>query len=128
LNNRDTFKKPERISKKKEICRLFLEGDSLVAHPLRVVYLKHDPSSGATISVLISVPKKNIKHAVDRNRIKRLIREAYRLNKASLIRHCQEKECGLLVSFIFIENKNCRWNEIEAALKEVLGVLELRTN
>lgn len=125
MDNRHTFKKPERISIQREIDRLFKEGGAFTSYPLRIVYLEQKPFSGATVSVLISVPKKKIKSAVKRNRIKRLIREAYRLNKVSLIRHFQEKDSGLLAAFIFIENELRQWKDVEAAMQKAIDALKM---
>ena len=127
MNNRCTFKKPERISFQKEIDRLFKQGEAFISYPLRIVYLEQKPFSGTTVSVLISVPKKKFKHAVKRNRMKRLIREAYRLNKTSLISHFQEKGSGLLIAFLFIGNELCRWKEIEAAMQKVFITIKEKT-
>ena len=127
MDNRHTFRKTERISFQKEIDRLFKEGEAFISYPLRIVYLKQKPFSGATVSILISVPKKKFKHAVKRNRMKRLIREAYRLNKTSLVSHFQEKESGLLIAFLFIGNALCQWKEIEAAMQKVFIIIKEKT-
>lgn len=123
MDNRCTFKKPERISFQKEMDRLFKQGSAFISYPVRVVYLEQKPFSGATVSILISVPKRKFKRAVQRNRMKRLIREAYRLNKIALIQHCQEKESGLLIAFLFIGNECCQWKEMEVAMQKALGSL-----
>ena len=127
MDNRFTFKKAERISYQKEIERLFKEGNSFISYPLRVIYLEQKPFSGATVSVLISVPKKKFKRAVKRNRMKRLIREAYRLNKIALIQHLQEKESGLLIALLFIGNELCPLKEIETAMQKALNTLKEKT-
>jgi len=127
LDNRFTFKKTERISFQREIDCLFKQGNAFISYPLRVVYLKQKPFSGATVSVLIGIPKKKIKHAVKRNRLKRLIREAYRLNKASLIQHVREKESGLLIAFLFVGKGGCDRKEIEAAMQKALTILKEKT-
>ncbi|WP_452225420.1 ribonuclease P protein component [Lacinutrix chionoecetis] len=75
-----TYNKNEKLKSQKTIEKLFLEGKSVSAYPLRLVYLKH----GETQKVGVSVSKRNFKRAVDRIRIKRLLREAYRLNKSML--------------------------------------------
>jgi len=107
--------------------RLFKEGGAFISYPLRIVYLDRKPSSGATVSVLISVPKKKIKHAVERNRMKRLIREAYRLNKSSLIQHYEEKASGLLIAFLFIGNEPGCLRETETAMRKAFVVLKEKT-
>ena len=124
MNKFFTFKKAERISSQREIDCLFKQGKSFISNPLRVIYLKQNPFSGAPVSILISVPKKRFKRAVERNRMKRLIREAYRLNKKSLIEHCQEKGAGLLIAFLFVENELCRWKEMEAAMQKAFFILK----
>lgn len=77
-----SFKKEERLSKKKLIQELFDRGSSFYLHPFKVFFLNSDSSE--VNQVLISVPKTNFKKAVNRNTIKRRIREGYRLNKSIL--------------------------------------------
>ena len=127
MDNQHTFKKTERLSLQREIDGLFKQGGAFISYPLRIVYLKQKPLSGEKISVLISVPKRKIKLAVDRNRLKRLIREAFRLNKISLTKHCEEKESGLLIAFLFIGNNMFGWKEIEVALQKALAILKEKT-
>lgn len=76
------FPKSERLYKKKDIQELFDKGSSFYLYPFRVFVQKNE--SCDTHQVLFSVSKKNFKRAVDRNRIKRRMREAFRLNKAAL--------------------------------------------
>ena len=87
---RQTFKKEERLHEKKLIGTLFKEGKSFYKFPFKVVYFKLEEAEAYPAKVLISVSKHNFKRAVDRNRIKRLIREAYRKNKYLLV----EEETG----------------------------------
>lgn len=76
-----TYNNSEKLKSEKAIGQLFSEGNSVSAYPLRLVYLKNNDS----LKVGVSVSKRNFKRAVDRIRIKRLMREAYRLNKMQLI-------------------------------------------
>jgi len=75
---KQTFKKGERLSSEKSIATLFAEGDSFFQYPFKVVYKKEQSTYPFSVQLLISVSKRNFKKAVDRNKIKRLIREAYR--------------------------------------------------
>ena len=79
---KQSFPKQERIVSQKLIDELFTSGQShsLTAFPLRAVFL----SGAAQLQLLLSVPKRRFKHAVDRNRVKRQLREAFRKNKQLL--------------------------------------------
>lgn len=77
-----TYGKKEKLKSKKLIDQLFTEGKSVSAFPLRLVYLGTTFDDDVIAKTGVSVSKRNFKTAVARNRIKRLLREAYRLNKA----------------------------------------------
>ncbi|NMH89644.1 ribonuclease P protein component [Flavivirga algicola] len=77
-----SYPKKEKLKSKKLIEQLFEEGQSVSAFPLRLVYLQTTFDDQVIAKTGVSVSKRNFKTAVDRNRIKRLLREAYRLNKA----------------------------------------------
>jgi ribonuclease P protein component len=76
-----TFKKEERLSKDKHIQELFEKGSSFYLFPFKVIFLKHPDQNHPVHQILISVSKRNLRKSVDRNTVKRRIREAYRLNK-----------------------------------------------
>lgn len=76
-----TFKREERLSKEKVIQELFDKGSSFYLYPFKVYFMQNPDPGFPVHQVLISVSKKNFKRAVDRNLIKRRIRESYRLNK-----------------------------------------------
>lgn len=76
-----TLGKAERLKSRKLIGKLFEEGSSLKAYPFKLVYLKTTHTSEFSVQAAFSVPKRRFKKAVDRNRIKRLLKEAYRLEK-----------------------------------------------
>ena len=78
---RFTFNKKEKLKSQKLIELLFTEGQTVTAYPLRLVYMKAAFDDGVLVKAGVSVSKRQFKKAVDRNRIKRLLREVYRLNK-----------------------------------------------
>ena len=92
-----TFKKEERLCNKKLIDKLFHNGSSFLCYPYRVSWLAVAEVVEFPVQVLIAVPKKRYKRAIDRNLLKRRIREAYRLNKQEhLYSHllaAQKKHC-----------------------------------
>ena len=121
----NTFNKSERLCSKKLIERLFSGGNkSFPAFPLRVVYapLQADETADAPVSILISVPKKRFKHAVKRNRVKRQIREAYRLHKHILIDALQAQESPkqLMLAFIWLDNQLHSTEEVTSKVKKLL--------
>ncbi len=78
-----TYGKKEKLKSKKLIDQLFSEGQSVSAFPLRLVFLETPLEEAIVAKTGVSVSKRHFKTAVDRNRIKRLMREAYRLNKSN---------------------------------------------
>ncbi|MDL2241722.1 ribonuclease P protein component [Bacteroidales bacterium OttesenSCG-928-L03] len=122
----NTFHKSERISSQRDIDSLFTGGLSFISYPLRVVYVekKETETTKPSASILISVPKKKFKRAVKRNRVKRLVRESYRLNKHSFLDFLQENNKTLLVAFLFVGDDLPDYKTVEAAVIKALGKLQ----
>lgn len=76
-----TYSKKDKLKSKKCIEQLFTEGKAVTAYPLKLIYLKTNFEDGSILKTGVSVSKRLHKTAVSRNQIKRLLREAYRLNK-----------------------------------------------
>lgn len=103
-----TFRKEEKLKKEKDIQELFDKGSSFYLFPFKVFFLPH-PEPGAPLhQVLISVSKRNFKRAVDRNLIKRRIREAYRLQKQSL-----SPSPRLLIGYVYTHKEILLFEEIK---------------
>ena len=121
----NTFKKSERLCSRLLMDRLF-QGDnkSVSAYPLRAVFLPVSTDEQKGVSVLISVPKKRFHDAVDRNRVKRQIREAYRKQKHALIEKMEEREQGLLIAFIYVSAQIESAAYIEKRLARLLDKID----
>ena len=123
-----TFRKQERIVSHQLIETLFEKGDSqsLAAYPLRVIYTQTErrPDCAET-QILISVPKKRFKHAVDRNKVKRQVREAYRKNKHLLGGYLSESK-QLLIAFVWLSDKHCTSAEVEKRVVSLLQKMKSR--
>lgn len=110
------FTKAERLSSKKEITALFNEGKSFAISHIRVVYRFLPKQEERPNAILVSVPKKYFKHAVDRNLLKRRIREAYRLNKELL----QSMPARVEFMLLYQKRRIATFAEIEEIVKKVL--------
>lgn len=118
---RNTFKKSERLCSQILIDRLFQgESRSVAAFPIRAVFLPVDAEVQPGVSILISVPKKRFHDAVDRNRVKRQIREAYRKHKHALVAQMAAQGRGLLVAFVYVSDKIESTNYIEKRMTRLL--------
>lgn len=104
MKKQETFGKDERLSSRKLISVLFTKGTNLYRFPFRLVFLEVNnndfPVSDSLCQVMFSVSKKNFKHAVKRNRIKRLMREAYRKNKYILYQELAQQNKKLIIAII----------------------------
>lgn len=122
-----TFTKKERICSKLLIDKLFSGGNqSTAVYPLRAVYMSTEKDD-TPVSVLISVPKRKFRHAVDRNRMKRQIREAYRLNKHILWDKLENTPQGIAIAFICIADKPCTTANVMSSVRKILHRIEERT-
>ncbi len=113
-----TLKKAERLCSKKVIDKLFAEGESFLAFPIKVVFKITELPHPVPVQTGFSVSKKIFKRAVKRNRIKRLMREAYRLNKQMLNPHAEKQQ--MAVFFIFIGKELPTFVQVEKAMKKAL--------
>ena len=105
-NSRLTLRKNERIASRRLIDQLFAgsSSHSLAAFPVRVVYIiKERAREESPVQVLVSVSKRHFRHAVDRNRAKRQLREAWRRHKATLASALPADKC-LALAFLWLSD------------------------
>ncbi len=120
-----SLKKSERLSRKKVIDKLFSEGNAFFSYPLKVIFLETELPVEYAVQAGFSVSKRNFKKAVQRNLLKRRMREAYRLNKHVVSSDIEGKQ--LAVMFIYsakeIEDSQLIEKGMIKALKNLRGKL-----
>ena len=128
-----TFRKRERMVSQRLIDDLFVGGNSrspisdqtdashsIVAFPLRVVYkLRARDRHEAPLQMLVSVPKKHFHHAVDRNRVKRQVREAWRRHKSLLV-EAVASDKQLLVAFVWLSDQQLPTSAVEERITNLV--------
>lgn len=114
-----TYGKKEKLKSRKLIGEIFESGSSFYSYPLRVFYKKVEDLD-SDIQLGVSVSKRNFKLAVDRNRIKRLMREAYRLEKFSFSSKTGTK---VVAMFVYTQRKELGLEELRKSFKKALGKL-----
>lgn len=120
MGGRFSFSKKERLSGGILIHKLFSEGKTMMVYPFRIIYLFTESDLPSPAQMLISVPKRNFKRAVDRNLLKRRIKEAYRLNKSILYDVLLKEEKKLVFAMVYISNEIVSYQQIELRIKEFL--------
>jgi ribonuclease P protein component len=115
-----SFSKDEILRKKKLIDRLFAEGNSFYIYPYKVFYLAVHLENQFPAQILISVGKRSFKSAVDRNRIRRQIREIYRQNKQQLYDHLDMKHAQYVIAILFTAKVPMPSSDQEIKIKAIL--------
>lgn len=120
-----TFNKEERLCSKKLLEKLFASGSSFLLYPFRIVWLPENLPADVSVQVVINVPKRRFKKAVDRNLIKRRIREIYRLNKSEHL-YCffKEHSAQLILGINYVGKNIADYTFLEKKLKAVLEQLK----
>lgn len=113
---RHTFKKAQRLKSEKIIRELFEKGSSFYSYPIKLFYL---PKEEQPTQVLFTVPKKRFKKAVDRNKIRRRLREAYRLSQ-----HQLPENPAYYLAFVYIADKQETFDLIHSKLKKIIYRLD----
>jgi ribonuclease P protein component len=123
MNLRFTLHKAERLSHRKHIDNLFEKGTTFNLSPFKIFYLLEETVTDEPVAILVTVPKKRFRRAVDRNRLRRLIRETYRLHKHGLIEKVKSiPGISLHIGFVYIgDRKDIAFVELE---KQMVNCLE----
>jgi len=115
-----TFKKNERLYNKKLIDNLFTNGSYFYISPFKIIWLATDFQSAYPAKLLISIPKHNVHNAVDRNYMKRIIRESYRKNKSQWYDYLISKNQKCVFALVFTSKILIPYNQIEATILLIL--------
>jgi len=124
MGQRFTFEKKEKLTGETVVTGLFLNGASFIAYPVRVVWTASKTEDSPSLQVLMSVPKKKLKHAVDRNRVKRLLREAYRLHKNELTTLVNEQGLQVRMAFVWIPSEVLDYVKVEKKVLDALSKMQ----
>jgi ribonuclease P protein component len=115
-----SYNKNEKLKSRKMLNELFTKGKSFSVFPLKVFYMAMQETVNEPVKAGVGVSTRNFKKAVDRNRIKRLLRECYRLNKLSL--HSSQKRVA--VFFLYTGKEMPDYAMLNAKMQTVLTRLE----
>lgn len=119
MQQRFTFKKHERLTHRKVIDQLFQEGAALKQYPLMLLALSNPHPTEEALQVVVVVSKRNFKRAVDRNRIKRLMRESWRHHKNALREEIAAAGMHLAVALVFNGKELPEFTEVDAKISEL---------
>ena len=122
---RQTFRKDERLRKKILITKLFREGSSFFVYPFRVTWLSSDVPGAFPVQVLVSVPKMVIRKAVNRNKVKRRMREAYRKNKIILYTFLEQNQGTLILALTYTSKEILPYNLLQEKIIVLLQRLRI---
>jgi ribonuclease P protein component len=116
LEHAKTFSYPrkEKLKSKKLIEKLFQEGKSVSAYPLKLIYLRTNTFHDVRVKAGVAVPKKKVPKAINRNRIKRLLREVYRHNKYAVFNNTEGNFAFLI---LYLERELPLYEEVDAKMK-----------
>ena len=127
MTAKEGLPKYERICKENDIQTLFGKGKGLSVYPFRVVYrFWHDESRPPTCRLLVSVSKKRFHHAIKRNRIKRLMRESWRKNKAPLYEICLRDNISVDVALVYTATVIHSYEEMFKKTKKAVSEMVTR--
>lgn len=119
------FRREERLKSKNAIKLLYETGKSIHVGCIRATWLQHEVNKDYPVQLMISVSKKTFKRAVDRNKIKRRIREAYRKNKQGFYNFLKTKNKQLILTINFQSKEDLSYKEIESKIILTLQRLEI---
>lgn len=119
----NSFPKEEKLISRKQIRYLFSEGKRFRKYPINIIYCKSEMKLERGVQILIGASKKRFKKASQRNKIKRLLREAYRLERKNF----HQKIPPLYVGFLYAHDKIESLDFLRTTFKEALDIISQET-
>jgi len=120
------LKKGEKLKSRKQIKFLFEKNQNVFVYPIKYIWEFSSPKQDYPVQVLVSIPKRNFKRAVDRNRLKRLLREAYRKNKDIIYDNLNLNNKSVLLGLLYVGKEILTYDEIEKSVRKAL--LKIKEN
>lgn len=120
---RAVFGREERLKSEKIIEQLFKEGKAVHSNCLTLVYLPVSLSVKGPVQAMFSVSKRHFKHAVDRNRLKRQLREAYRLQKNAFYEKLLPSETKLAICFVYKTKLKNSYSQIASEMNSLTQIM-----
>lgn len=114
------FPKSERLTRRGLFSQIITTGDSVKAYPIKFVFLEVDATpSDAKYQIAFAVSKRRFKKAVDRNRMKRVMRESWRIHKDEFIRIFGEKKYVILA--IYMSDEKVDRNQLDRCMQKAIA-------
>ncbi len=120
----ESFGKTEKLKSVKRFAQLFAEGKSISGYPLKLIYIRIEHQE-VSIKAGVTVPKRNFKSAVARNKVKRLLREAYRRNKATVFNNT---DANFAFLFLYLGKEMPSYGQLDEKMKLVLNKFKVQNN
>ena len=119
-----TFPKKERLCSKHTIQQLFQSKNRFIVYPLSIHWIETEPATPyIPLQVLFVAPKRKLRHAVDRNRVKRLMRECYRARKQELIDTLQTRHRSIALAINYLHDAPYNFHKMEYSFDKMTAVL-----
>ena len=120
----NSYAKAEKLKSRKALNALFTGGKSFAVFPVKIFWMPAAPDSDRPMQAGVGVSARHFKKAVDRNRIKRLLRECYRLNKHSLLTTLEAKEKKVVVFFLYVGKELPDYTMLNEKMQQALTKFE----
>ena len=130
-----TYKKTDKLKSRKQTQHLFSTGQAINVFPIRLIYTIEPiissaitPSLTSLLQAGVGAPSRTFRKAVQRNRVKRLLREAYRLEKPNFLNQAALDNKRVNLFFLYTDASVLTQVEIQAKVKEALALLVIKLN